>query len=270
MNAARKRLQAAIGALEAAGAALLVMRSSAPPAGREAAGGQLKTAADGAAEGWVLGYLKALFPRDCFLAEESYDKGSWKAPRSFWTIDALDGTRSFMDGFPGFCVQAAFVDNGRVILGVVHEPASRTTYFALRGEGAYRASRGGKVRLRLDSSTRWPRRPIFIDSRKPRGPVADFSKSVAGRFYECGSFGVKICRVAEGRAHVFAKPYPFKLWDVAPGEIILTEAGGRLGLWSGRPISYDGRAVTQDMLLAAPAGVFSKAVAALAPKEDRP
>jgi fructose-1,6-bisphosphatase/inositol monophosphatase family enzyme len=263
----RARLEAAVQATVSAGAALQQLRSYGIT-GAEGGGGQLKTSADEAAEGWVLGYLRARFPGDAFLAEEEFERtdGAWTPPAAFWTVDALDGTRSFVDGFPGFCVQVAYVHDGAVRLGVVYEPATGACYLGVEGAGAYRASAGGEcVRLRVDAA---PARPVFVDSTRPGGlPGAWFSLHDA-EFLECGSIGIKICRVAEGSAHVFLKSLRYKLWDVAPGELILAEAGGRLGLWTGGRIDYRSGQVLFDGLLAAPAELFGGVVDDLARLAD--
>jgi 3'-phosphoadenosine 5'-phosphosulfate (PAPS) 3'-phosphatase len=80
---------------------------------------------------------------------------------------------------------------------------------------------------------------------------------------ECGSVGLKIARVAENAADVYAKDFRFRLWDVAPGDVLLREAGGRIGLWDGSPIAYNGDQVEWRRLLAVPGNDFGGAVAAL-------
>lgn len=252
------RLSAALRGAHSAGAALMALRG-AHTEGQETLEGQLKTAVDQAAEGWVLNYLRALFPKDCFLCEEQFEQtgSKWHAPANYWTIDALDGTRSFVEGYAGFCVQVAFIHDGQVQIAVVHEPVKRLTYWALVKQGAFVEKIGGNpCRLTLEPVNTWPKRPIFIDSTRPSGVVGDLLRRVSGEFRECGSIGIKICRVADGSADVFVKELNFKLWDVAPGDLILREAGGRLGLWTGEPIPYHNGQVYFDNLLAAPSGLF--------------
>lgn len=58
------------------------------------------------------------------------------------------------------------------------------------------------------------------------GVVGDILGKVAGEFLECGNVGLKICRVADSSAHLFAKEFTFKLGDIAPGDLILREARG--------------------------------------------
>lgn len=253
------RLGAAVVAAQGTGAALLAMRGSAI-AGTEV-GDQLKTAADLAAEGWILGYLRGLYPDDAALSEERYEAderagAAWTPSSQFWIVDALDGTRSYADGFDTFCVQLAWIEAGRPVIGVVHEPVAGVTYLAAAGEGAFVGRRGQFERMGRDASAGWPVAPRFVDSTSPTGVVGAIRERRGGTFVECGSIGLKICRIADGTADVFAKPIRFKTWDSAPGELILAEAGGVLSQWDGERVSYGTSRVVFRNILAAPAGLF--------------
>jgi 3'(2'), 5'-bisphosphate nucleotidase len=259
------RLAAALQAVESVGPALLTLRRE-RITGYESDRQQLKTPVDLAAEGWIAGLLQGLFPNDVLLAEEAFERSNskWNPPESFWTIDALDGSRSYVEGFNGFCAQVAYVDHGRVIIGAVHEPAARTTYWASASEGAFMRNGAGTVkRLNLPKKTAWPDHPGFVDSTSPKGPIGAMMQRLGGHLIECGSIGVKICRVATGDADVFAKELSFGLWDVAPGSLILEEAGGRLGLWNGGHVSFDSSRIYYNNILVAPAGLFELAVSEL-------
>lgn len=265
------RFRSALLAVESVGAALMTLYKKKQD-GREGPHGQLKTAIDLAAEGWLLGYLRAIFPEDNFLAEESYEQSQtpWLAPDSYWTIDALDGTRSFVEGFDGFCVQVAYVQHGQVQVAVIHEPARRATYWALAGQGAFfRTADEGQSRLQLQAVGQVPQHPIFVDSTRPSGRVAEIMDRWSGQLLECGSIGVKICRVADRSADIFVKKLVFKLWDVAPGHLILQQAGGRLGLWTGDTIPFDTAQVYFENLLAARSGLFEGMVEELSCSEGK-
>jgi 3'-phosphoadenosine 5'-phosphosulfate (PAPS) 3'-phosphatase len=256
-----ERLAVARDAAEAAGAALLRL-----PRGvrAEERGDQLKTAADRASEAWVLAYLDACFTGERVLAEERFDAsdGAWDAPARYWTVDALDGTRSFAEGFAGFCVQIAYVADGAPRVAVVHEPALAQTYLAIAGRGAFVARRdGARERLRVAA---WPDPPRLVDSTRPSGAAGAWMQRRGAAFVELGSIGLKICRVAEGSADVFAKRLAFKLWDVAPGALVLAEAGGRIGRWDGAPIAFDSETVRYRDLVATAADRFDDVIRELA------
>jgi 3'(2'), 5'-bisphosphate nucleotidase len=255
------RIEVAIAAVRASGAALVELRGTIT--GVEAAGGQLKTSTDLAAEGWVLGFLEGSFPGERFLAEEQFERAgaSWPGAESYWTIDALDGTRSYVEGYPGFCVQVAFVEDGEPCVGAICEPVTRTVYVGARGAGAWKLAddaatllHGSQVR-RLEPGVR------FVDSTPPSGPVAKLLDTHGGRFVECGSVGLKICRVVENAADVYAKRFTYKLWDVAPGEVLVREVGAKLGAWDGQPIDYRGTRTHYQTLLAAPRALYDEVVA---------
>lgn len=255
---------AAVGlaAAAGAGAALMRVRHISHARGAREVGDQLKTGVDNAAEGWVLGFLRGFFPGDEILSEEDFESSGkdWDAPDAFWTVDALDGTRSYVDGFDGFCVQLAFVRDAKVRFGVVYEPVLDRAYVAIDGCGAYRIDANGSQRLKVVSSDAWPEVPTFVDSTEPGGRVGEVYKRRNGRFLELGSIGLKLCRVADASADVFAKKLRFKLWDVAPAQVILSEAGARVGLWDGRPIAYDTSTVRFENILAAPTDLFDRVV----------
>jgi len=123
------RLDAAFMVTQSVGEAILALRGRANSGVSK--GDQFKSPVDPAAEGWVLGFLRNYFPNDRFLCEEGFETENkpWDAPEAFWTVDALDGTRSFAGGFDGFCVQVAYVEKGAVQLGVIFEPVRQMTYW---------------------------------------------------------------------------------------------------------------------------------------------
>jgi 3'(2'), 5'-bisphosphate nucleotidase len=257
------RLATSITAVRSAGAALLELRGAI--AGVESAGGQLKTSADLAAEGWVLGFIEGHFAGERVLAEERFDREgiAWPGTRDYWTVDALDGTRSFVEGFDGFCVQVAYVAGGVPRLGAIAEPVSGAVYAAAEGAGAWRLGSSAE-RLHVSPRTVLERGLRYVDSTRPDGPVGALVDRYAGELVECGSVGLKICRVAEGCGDLYAKRFPYKLWDVAPGEVLLREAGGVLTTWEGTRIDYAGARTHYATLLVAPAALAAGAVAELA------
>jgi len=252
------RLDVALAAVRAAGAALMELRGSIR--GTEGDGGQLKTSIDLAAEGWVLGFLEGCFPGERILAEERFDRAGepWPGARTYWTVDALDGTRSYVEGFDGFCVQVAYVDDGVPRLGVICAPAAGTVYAAAEAAGAWLLARDRAVRLGGSRATSLGPELRFVDSTRSSAPIFE-----GLTFVECGSVGLKICRLAEDAADIYVKRFQPKLWDVAPGEVLLREVGARLGDYGGRSFDYAGTRTHYDGVIAAPAALYPSLVAAV-------
>jgi len=245
------RLTAAIRAARGAGAALQAVRGGVEGVERE---GQLKTAVDRAAEGWVVGWLKACFPEEAILAEEAYEDAPFVPSGPHWTVDALDGTRSFVEGFAGYTCQIAWIDEDGPAIGVIDEPAAGRTVVAVRGLGAWEL---GARRLPPVEPAEKIR---FVDSTRPGGAVARWLAEVDGRWVECGGVGAKALRIADGTADVYAKGFRFKRWDVAPAAVILGEVGAQIGHLDGRPIAWHGPEIHGSALLATPASLWDLAV----------
>lgn len=256
-----RRLEIAARAIESAGAALLAVRGSTVASAEH--GDQLKTSVDRAVEGWVLGWLEGEFEGDAVLAEERFSSAGrpWPPTQDYWTVDALDGTRSFVEGFPGFCVQVAWVEGGRPRLGVVGEPVAGALYFAVEGEGAWRVDGKGATRIHVTDPIASP--PRFVDSIRPSGVVGRWMEKTSAAFVECGSCGLKLARIAEGTADIYAKEFRYRLWDVAPGQVLLDEAGGQLCQWDGSPIRFDGTQVEHTSMLVSAGWMREAALAEL-------
>ena len=64
---------------------------------------------------------------------------------------------------------------------------------------------------------------------KPRNITLDiFNNLNYTNYIECGSIGLKICKVAQGEANLFFKDVKVRDWDILPPLLILSEAGGLL------------------------------------------
>ena len=168
------------------------------------------------------------------LSEEDIDLESRMNSDTYWIVDPIDGTLSYINGFPTYVTQIGLVIGTMPVLGFVFAPELGELYKACRGMGATRNGQPIQV-------TRNSRPMTIVDNYpKPDNYVADLmSRMQIPRYLECGSIGLKICRVAEGRADIFVKHTRVFDWDIAPGSLILNEAGGSYGLISGEAYLFE-------------------------------
>ena len=96
----------------------------------------------------ILQALSEARPQDQVLAEEQTgeqlsDRVDFLSPggERVWCIDPLDGTTNFSHGLPHFCVSIALLIEGEAHVGVVHDPMRSWTFYAVRGQGAWRNGR---------------------------------------------------------------------------------------------------------------------------------
>jgi myo-inositol-1(or 4)-monophosphatase len=200
----------------------------------------LVTNIDNLSEETVVALVNKHFPDHQILAEEGHDR---TAPSPFrWIIDPLDGTTNYSHRFPFFCVSIAVEVRGRVHLGVVFDPLRNELFFAERGKGAFL----NKKPIRVSSVTCLGKSLLVTgfayDIRTD--PINNFNHFInfsmrARGVRRTGSAALDLCYVASGRFDGF---WELKLhaWDTAAGSLILTEAGGKLSDFSGKPYSiYD-------------------------------
>ena len=186
-------------------------------------------------------------------AQRPYDER--KRWSSFWMIDPLDGTKEFIKRNGEFTVNIAFITNNQPVLGVVNLPVLKRLYFAVKGEGAYRIDRIGRVdgehlRHALDArSVRLPdkkkgKKTRVIASRSHLSPeTEDFIKQLEQQkepveLVSAGS-SLKLCLVAEGAADLYPRLGPTMEWDIAAGHIIITESGGTITKVDGALLEFN-------------------------------
>ncbi len=193
-------------------------------------------------------------PTDAVLGEEHGSTGS--GPRQ-WVLDPIDGTKSFVRGIPVWATLIALRIDGQVVVGVVSAPALGRRWWAARGQGAFAADLGtGGVA---------PGVPIAV-SRVSRLEDAQLSySSLTGweqqgrldgllqlardcwRTRALGDFWSHVL-VAEGAVDASFEP-EVSLWDLAPLQVIVEEAGGRFTNLAAEPGPEGGSVVCSNGLL---------------------
>lgn len=151
-----------------------------------------------------------------------------------WIVDPLDGTKEFVNRTDEFTVNIALVEDGKPVLGVVHAPALRLTYCAVRGQGAYKI-KGGEVPERLPGKPKEPEanKVRVVGSRSHHSDamtafIAELSQQTADiEFVRSGS-ALKFCLVADQTADIYPRLAPTSEWDTAAGHIVAIECGRRV------------------------------------------
>jgi myo-inositol-1(or 4)-monophosphatase len=198
----------------------------------------LVTESDLAAERLIVERIRSYHPRHRILTEESGDVaeagGSDSAHK--WIIDPLDGTTNYAHGYPVFCVSVALEHEGRVVLGVVHDPSRDETFAAERGAGA--TLNGRPVRV---SDTAELNRSLlctgFPYDVRERGDFARHFRAFIMRAQSVrrdGAAALDLAYVAAGRFDGFYEE-GLRPWDVAAGVLLVEEAGGRVTHYDGSP-----------------------------------
>ena len=191
------------------------------------------TEVDKASEAAIIETISTAYPDHAILAEES---GRSEHTSEFeWIIDPLDGTTNFIHGFPYYCVSIALAHNGIVTQAVVFDPNRNDLFVASRGRGAFvndRRIRVGKRDRLADAliGTGFPFRDLQgLDRYKKL--FGEMTEACAG-LRRPGAAALDLANVAAGRMDGFFEQ-GIKAWDVAAGSLLITEAGGLVGNYTG-------------------------------------
>ena len=207
------------------------------------------TDADKSAEELLRGLLVANRPDDAILGEEFGGTAVFEGRQ--WVLDPIDGTKNFVRGVPVWSTLIALLQDGVPTVGVVSAPALARRWWASSGEGAFTSFNGVTRRISVsgvseldsaslsysDLTTGWEdRRPQFVELTDAVWRVRGY-----GDFWS-------YCLLAEGAVDVVTEP-EVKLWDLAPLDIVVREAGGRFTSIDGTPGPHAGSAIATNGLL---------------------
>ncbi len=190
---------------------------------------------DRAAEDIIIQTLLEAYPGHGILAEESGRAQGAKNSEYVWIIDPLDGTTNFLHGFPVYAVSIALAHRGLVQQAVVYDPTRNDLFFASKGRGAFCNDR----RLRVSKRTRIGDALIGTGFPFRKGDnfkrymkmFEEVMQSCAG-LRRPGAAALDLCYVAAGCYDGFFET-GLNPWDVAAGSLIITEAGGLIGNFTG-------------------------------------
>jgi len=158
-----------------------------------------------------------------------------------WVVDPLDGTVNYASNAPIFAVSLAFLQDGKPTVGVVYDPTRDQAFVATKGGGS---SRDGKPLAVSRRDPFDPVAPIAISADIIRERPSFLSRLPKGR--SIGSAALQMSYVAAG-IYDAAMDAKTKLWDVAAGALLVTEAGGAVTAWDGAsmfPVGADSDAFT--------------------------
>ena len=207
------------------------------------------TDADLAADRVIFSGLRKSFPDAAIVTEERPDTHD-SAGSSFFLVDPLDGTRSFVEGSGDFTVNIGFVRNGIPVFGVVYAPVSAALYCTRPDGTAVRQwIRGGEDRAAGLAGTTMSVAPpdntglIVVASRSHRNrETNDYIARYPVRETKAAGSSLKFCLVASGDADLYPRLGPTMEWDTAAGHAVLAAAGGSVvDLERQEPLTYGKR-----------------------------
>lgn len=206
------------------------------------------TQADKESNNRIIEILASEFTDYGFLTEETDDDKIRLTKEFIWIIDPLDGTVDFVNHYDEFTINIALCKDHQIVLGVVCVPVYNVTYYAIKGQGAYKIDENGQtkqIKCSDKTSDLTVLKSRFHSTDKEEATYLKYQN----KFKEVLTAGssLKACLIAEGKAEL---SYRFsrgtKEWDTAAFQIIVEEAGGLVLKLDKTPLTYNREDVYND------------------------
>ncbi|WP_371168188.1 inositol monophosphatase family protein [Aliiroseovarius sp. 2305UL8-7] len=197
--------------------------------------------------------IEETFPEDGIIGEEHAPKPSKSGFN--WVIDPIDGTTNFVNAIPAWCVVIAIVKDDQAQIGVIYDPIHDETYQAVLGNGATLNDQP----LICPADTSIDRGSIgtgYCNRASKTNTMTLISMVLErdGVFHRNASGALSLAYTAAGRLIGYIEEH-MNAWDCLAGQLIISEAGGRVEKQSAdHMISQGGRVV------AGSSGIFNELV----------
>ncbi|ALC44190.1 CG9389 [Drosophila busckii] len=222
-----------VGVVKTAGAFALVANKNQQEYTTKQHKRDLLTRTDNEVEEMIIKAICERYPQHKFIAEERVSRTSSKqvvlTDEPTWIIDPIDGTMNYVHHFPYYCISVALLIDKTTVLGVVYNPPLQECYTARKGHGAalndQRMCTSGQCELseamilqEYTSETNDDRAEVSVENTNRLSKKVHALRSI-------GSSAMGLAMVASGVVDGF---YHFGLhvWDMAAGNLLVTEAGG--------------------------------------------
>jgi myo-inositol-1(or 4)-monophosphatase len=200
------------------------------------------TEADRAAEAVMRRMIKANFPQHGVVGEEF---GSEREDAEYvWVLDPIDGTKSFIGGFPIWGTLIALLHQGTPVFGMMHQPFIGERFSGDSGSAHYQGPSGERrLAVRrcgsLNEATSYTTSPQLMNQadRAAFGRVEE-----AVRLTRFGGDCYSYCMLAAGHLDLVVET-ELKPYDIAALIPIITGAGGIVTTWEGKPAQSGGRII---------------------------
>lgn len=201
------------------------------------------TIADRAANELIIKKLSELDPGIPIMSEETEiaDYNIRKKWDCFWMVDPLDGTKEFINKNGEFTVNIALIKKKNPVLGIVHAPATRQFYWAIKAQGAFMNYNGSDRQIMARESDPGSKNLKIVVSRSHfDDETREYMKKFNDPLIIQKGSSLKFMEIACGNADMYFRTNPINEWDTAASYAILKEAGAEmLNIKTGKKIHYN-------------------------------
>ena len=186
---------------------------------------------------FICACLNKLYPNIPIISEENEDN-LIETGDSFWLIDPLDGTQSFLNKEDEFTVNIGLIKNSVPVLGVVYLPVKDAVYYVDVDNIPYKQIGNNAPVIIGARAVSGEGSKVLISTNADKIKLAQYLANKKVMQIIPAASALKICLIAEGEADLYPRFGPTMEWDTAAGHAILSAAGGSIKNLGGEELTY--------------------------------
>jgi myo-inositol-1(or 4)-monophosphatase len=199
------------------------------------------TEADRAAEAVMRRLIKTNFPQHGIVGEEFGNEND--NAEYVWVLDPIDGTKSFIAGFPVWGTLIALLHNGEPVFGMMHQPFIGERFSGDNRSAQYAGAAKRELKVRrcasLADATMFTTSPLLInEASRPAFRRVEAAVRLSRYGGDCYAY----CMLAGGHLDLIVET-DLKPYDISALIPIVTGAGGIVTTWEGTAAQGGGRIV---------------------------
>ena len=194
-------------------------------------------------------FLKKISPGIEIVSEETVKKIKTKQRKTFWLIDPIDGTNSYIKGGTEYTINVGLIINQRPVAGIIYAPKKKRLFYAYGKNKAYEILNKYK-KIKLNCSKKINREKIALtNSSSPSKRIKNIIKKYKIKKFVSMRSSLKFCMIASSEFDLYSAKPRAKEWDYAAGHAIAESAGAIIRTFQNKKILYGKKGFKNPSLL---------------------
>ena len=181
--------------------------------------------------------IKKITPDIEIVSEETIQRNKVKKRETFWLIDPIDGTSSYIRNKDEYTLNAALIVNKIPVLGIIFAPKKKRLFYSYGQGHAYELSANKKKKLNC-STIKKKTVSALTNSSNLSGIITRVLKKHKATSFVNMRSSYKFCLIASGEFDIYAARPRAKEWDIAAGHAIAEHAGALVTTHQHKKIYY--------------------------------
>lgn len=197
----------------------------------------------------IQSFLKKITPNIEIVSEETIQKTRNKTRDTFWLIDPIDGTSSYIKGGSEYTINVGLIIKKKAVAGIVYAPKKKRLFYSYGKNKSYEIY-NKKKKIKLDCTKKLNREKIALtNSSNPSLTIKKIlNKHKINKFVSMRS-SLKFCMIANNTFDLYAAKARAREWDYAAGHAVAEGAGAIIRNHQNKPITYGKKGFKNPSLL---------------------